>query len=133
VPQTTEWYLENRIIIAHYSGAVTLADLRGSCQRELELLDASTAQYVDVLVDITEQTSREGSLMEVRNIFQSVMAHPKKRWTILFGPAYPQSYINDVVARSYRARYRSMDTLTEALDFLKKQDPTLHKLLVNGK
>ena len=133
MPQKTDWYLENRIIIARYSGAVTLADLRGSCQRELELLNTSTAQYVDVFVDITKQTSREGNLMEVRNIFQAVMAHPKKRWTILFGPAYPQSYINDVVARSYRARYRAVDTLIEALNFLKAQDPSLHKLLVNGK
>ena len=134
MPQETGWYIEEKVIIARYWGAVTLQDIYDSAAIEHELLESARGHTVHVLVDKIGQTSSPTELIRVREALRSVLTHPAMGWTVAYGNIQDvtRDYINVVITKSFKAHYRAFPSRVQALAFLAKADHSLRGMLANN-
>ena len=134
MPQETGWYIEGRVIVARYWGAITLQDIYDSAAIEYEMLENAGNRTIHVLVDQIGQTSSPRELLRIREILRPVLTHPARGWTVAFGNIQDvnRDYINVVITKSFKKRYRAFPSRVQALAFLAKADHSLRDMLASN-
>ncbi len=124
------WYKENYVIMIQFTGDVSEEELKQSVEEELKLIENSPHETVHVLIDARQQTSHPTDFLTLARILNPVLEHPKKGWTLEYGRKgkFMARLAISAVARLQRSKYRTFDTLEEAMSYLLEVDPTLRDI-----
>lgn len=128
------WYREGWIILVEYPAEYTEDDLEAtvSAKPVLRMLDAGQGPLVHVIQDFSTlgafQITRLTKLVQVNKQPGRVelYTHPKLGWIVdVTIPESPIRFLDAAIMNMFTGRYRAVDTIEQALDFLKQQDPNL--------
>jgi len=128
MPIETKWLLENRIVLVCTSGHVEAADMRNMSDMTIKMFESCEVPLVHILIN-EQADSLPKSVGHITKATE-FMRHEKMGWFIIFGNDNPvmkfQSYL---VSKVMRLRYRRVNTMQEALEFLQMVDSTLLQAL----
>jgi hypothetical protein len=125
MPYSVAWYVEKQVVYARYLGDLTTQEFREYLEVvERDYLDHGETPLVHILVDIAQSTSLPTLEQLTASVRRNI--HPKSGWMLVTGVTNPASrWIGEFVSRLFKFRYRSFNTLPEAVAFLKEKEPTI--------
>jgi len=118
------WYIEGQVLYTANYGSVTIEGLRATD----EMIQAHLHAHPAGVHVITDNTQLEQIPVDISYMQQAMqgMQHPSLRWVIHVGNA--NIFIRvmaRIISRVARISYQSVETIEEALDFLKLHAPHL--------
>ena len=122
-----DWYLTNHIMFIRFGETMTMADVRDFSSKAIALLDEAETPgdiKVNIIVDESRLYKMPGKVWEIaRNM--PALTHEKIGWVVFCNPdrKSPVAFVTDLLTRLIPGRYRRVDTIDEALDFVQKIDP----------
>jgi hypothetical protein len=122
MPVEVSWLVPQRIVYEHFTGDVTVQDLRHNSEVVAPMM-AEGIPLVHTIIDISHITSHPG-INEIRNS-TSMDTYDNEGWRILVGASAVAKFVGSIVLQLMKRRFRAFDTLDEALQFLADQDETL--------
>ncbi len=126
-----KWYVEDRVLYLRIYGIVTLEDIQNLNVTATSLVAASKS-IVHVMVDLSEIERFPTSLATIKEFVKPTSNQQALGWVILFGTTNPLlRFLASVVTQlaGENVRMRMLDQLSDALEFLCKQDETLADIL----
>lgn len=132
MPCELKWYLQDRVLLQRLSGVVTLEDVKVS-NAQLKTFLASGVAPTHVIVDLSGVERFPTSLSTIKEFVQPVPNQDILGWVLIFGAKnallrFLASMVTQLAGEN--VRMRMLDTLPEAIDFIRKQDETLVNLPV---
>ncbi|MBE2270614.1 MAG: hypothetical protein IAE80_20420 [Anaerolinea sp.] len=124
------WLLENRIILITYDGVFTKADLETYLKESLDMRDRANAvlgaggPLVHTVTDARRMTKQDLSLQEALKVVETLRKQ-RVGWSIYIAANKLDQFLAGVGHQFAGVRYRSVSTVQEGIDFLKKVDDTL--------
>ena len=116
------WLADNRVIFTSIVGPLRVEDFPALETNVITLFEASTAEQVHVLTDISLMTT-------MPNVFQmsklTYITHPKIGYFITQSRNPVEEFIGQAVGQMFKTKYKFVKTLDEGVDFLAQIDPTL--------
>lgn len=126
MPYLVRWYIQDEIIYSRYSGAMTPEELRECMLKVKELIDISPRSVVHTINDIGNVTESV-PLAKAMPIIREVGPHPRAGWGITVGEKSPLVKMAAAMGASlFKMRYKTFDTMEQALAHLKYFDETIH-------
>lgn len=120
---TVGWHQNQRVIQVRFWGDTTVEELKEMFESLIEHMDTGDAP-VHTLTDVTEMRKFPLSIAAIKNTMPRA-DHPNQGWNVVVGgPVLVQSF-SQIISRVLNVRYRSFQTMDEALEFLATQDETL--------
>jgi hypothetical protein len=133
------WYLKGRILYS--PGSVSQEDIAERNAKALELIETEgLPPLVHTIIDHTNRYTAEElqnlprqlryyMTMHQSEVRQKLISHPLLGWVLsVNNPTVAFKLAGTVVSQQSNYRWRSFDTLEEALTFLETVDKTLPKL-----
>jgi hypothetical protein len=122
------WHVRNHLIFVRLSGHITFHDLEELYRTTVRSMQASDAPMVHVLMDDGDITDFPKSIPELRNMMRW-QEHHKLGWVV----AYPNNnpllnFIATVLSQTFGSRYRRVESLEDALTYLRDADLALANL-----
>ena len=132
MPCELKWYLQDRVLLQRLSGVVTLEDVKAS-NAQLKTFLASGVAPTHVIVDLSGVERFPTSLSTIKEFVQPVPNQDILGWVLIFGAKnallrFLASMVTQLAGEN--VRMRMLDTLPQAIDFIRKQDETLVNLPV---
>jgi hypothetical protein len=125
MPYSIAWYVPNHVVYVRYWDGLTAQEFR-------EYLNAVEHDYLDhghsALVHIVVDTAQATSLPTLEQLTSSIRRniHPKSGWMLVSGVTNPATrWMGEFASKLFKFRYRSFNTLPEAMAFLKEKEPTV--------
>lgn len=134
MPFETDWYLKNRVILTRITGEMDTNEIRALNDRAVGMIDNaelsdSATPLVHHLINIEEMTGFPRKINEVSN--SVTFASPQMGWLIIVGKVNPIiRFFGGVITQVSKIRFRVIETMPEALEFLQEVDPSLKGRLV---
>jgi hypothetical protein len=124
MPYKLSWYLPGRIILCEGDGTIESDEVFTFTQRASEMV-ISGKPLVHVIFDF-RQVQKLASVPQALKTLQQNPPHPDMGWVIFVGKLNPMlTTFADFVGMMLRLRYRRLDTIDEAVSFLRERDATL--------
>jgi hypothetical protein len=125
MPYSLDWYIENEIIYASFSGVLTATDGRESLLGMIEMTESSPRPLVHIIAD-TGAVIQAASPKESMTVLREIKPHPRTGWTIMLHEKSILIKMGVMFGASlFKSRYRTFDSLVDARNFLTSMDPTL--------
>lgn len=127
MPIEIYWLVENKATYFKYIGDVTLDEIEIASDIGLSMLESATdTLLVHTIQDGEQITSFPANLREINRVGEKARTHPKMGWMVSVSVVDPRiQFIVTMVAKLTRARQRSADSVSEAINFLRSVDTTL--------
>ena len=126
MPYSMNWYIPDEILYIHYSGVTTIEEMRESLLEMKRLMDSSPRNLIHAISDvgdITQSVPLKDSIKIVREVGQ----HARAGWTIVIREKSIIIKMQSALATSiFKLRYRTFDTMDQALAHLKVSDAELN-------
>jgi hypothetical protein len=124
--QTTTWYQENRVVLVHVQGELTLDDMAAIDQKILEFMRAGSqvTPLIHLIVDMRAMTKMPTNLAQVHRTLTH-LKEPALGWTVMVGMSPVMRFVASTVAQMAGARFRMFPTAEEAVAFLISQDESI--------
>lgn len=123
MPYQIEWHLENHVLMTTYEGELTIDELRESNQNTKDFVE-NTSHTVHNIVDINALEKFPTTIKEMIGVADS-LKHENIGWFVIIGSNRLQSFVVGVLAQIFGAQIKSVNTLEEALTFLRNVDSDL--------
>ncbi len=129
MPISVSWLLQDRVLICHFLGVLTLEEITETSQQARAYRDSVPDQRVHTLYDSGALKELPINLKALTQLAQITLCRPKQGWHITYN-------VNDclvtmtanIVTRMLGIPYHSTETELQALDFLNSADATLPPL-----
>ncbi|MCA0454305.1 MAG: hypothetical protein LCI00_10060 [Chloroflexi bacterium] len=122
---SAEWYLADKILYARNWGKTTPESVRKQVDTLDQMLTDSAAGSIYVILDLT-QVTKALNLRDFPKAFGSYKTNPKYGWMLMVGQKDPVvRFASGVATTLFKAKQRSFNTVTEAVDFLRNVDPDI--------
>jgi hypothetical protein len=121
-----QWYCSGLVLYAQFGRSITVEDLNTFTATIQQMVDSSDAPLVHLVADLSSLENHPA----LRDIMKHFKLPARIGWSLILGMAGStmMRFIAQVVASAFRLRYRQVQSLDEALDFLQKMDSTLPDL-----
>jgi len=126
MPIKIGWLVENRISYYGYYGDVSVEELQQGQPIGQKMLSECEAPLLHTIQDNTHMTSFPSNAAFLVKITRALLSHPRMGWMVTVG--IENQFIQKLaafVAQISRTRYRTFNTLDEAIAFLAYVDETL--------
>jgi hypothetical protein len=130
MPYEINWYAPERVIYERLYGEVTLEDARGLNSESYDFFHEGTP-LIHVVVDLTGVQKFPASLTSIGQMIKNKPQQGVVGWVLIYGAENPLlRFIASMVAQvsGDKIRLRMMNSLEEAVNFLRQQDETLADL-----
>lgn len=127
MPYKTSWLIPERIVITKLWGNVSLEDVQNISKEVEEKVEEGTP-LVHHISDSLDAERFEFSLKTFQVMFRSARPLEGMGWQISVTRNPINRMTSAIVNRFVRTRYRSFDTVQEALQFLSAKDETLGEI-----
>lgn len=121
----TTWIVEDRVLLAHYTGDVTLEDLIQVQTRIEDFLQAKTSPYAThIIIDmqaVTDYPHNVQDLLKSITLFRS----EGLGWNLLITNDTVLRFLGSALVQISQGRFHHTTTITETLQFLHDADETL--------
>lgn len=130
MPYRLAWLLENRVMLIGYEGVVTSADLQAYLDESLALRDRANAvlgaggPLVHTITDARRATKMEVTMKDGQNIIKTLRKQ-RVGWSVYIARSAFDQFFAGIGHQMAGVRYRSLNSVTEAVEFLKSVDDTL--------
>jgi hypothetical protein len=126
MPIKVKWFYEGLVIHAQLEGILTGPDLTEYADNLDKLIATSDAPLIHLITDLSGMEMYP-SLGEV---MRSLHMPPRLGWTLVMGAKTNKivRFLMQVITSSMRLRFRELESIDEAVDFLQKMDTTLPDL-----
>ncbi len=125
MPYSINWLIENELIYVHFSGIITVEELRTSLLRTRQFIDDSPRALVHSISDagdVIEAVPMKDSMKVVREVGN----HTRAGWAFTIREKSSMlKMASGLGASLFKIRYRAYDTLDEALQHLKSFDSAI--------
>lgn len=122
MPYSVNWLIENEIVYVHYSGVMTVEDLRACLLESMDYMDRSPRALVHAVNDIGDVIEAV-SMKDSMTVIREVGTHPRAGWSFSVGEKSSIiKMVSGLGASVFKLRYRAFDTLDEAFEHLKDFD-----------
>lgn len=129
MPVDIEWFLENRIVLVHFRGVISLEEIVEAANMTNEYVEKCDAPLLHTLHDASELKQLPHNLKAIRDATQDGFNQPKVGWIVAYEVHDKLvAFLGNVTMQLFRVRYRLVNTQPEALDFLNAVDSTLPPL-----
>src|SRR5262249_22059413 len=127
MPYENGWYFDDRVAFQRIYGNVTIEDLQQNLQSTLLLIDAGTPP-VHVISDLREIAKFPMDVNKLKDIFQ-LPQRPNMGWTLIITNNALLRFFTSIVVQIAHTNYKIVTSYEEALDLLRRVDPTLADIL----
>ncbi len=124
------WHQDKRIIYCRMSGAIDL-EVATVVSNKLEEFIKAGQPLVHMLMDLTDLQSFPTNITKLNAINQHLQ-NAKLGWIVVVGGNSLTKFLVNILSQIIKFRVTQRATISEALDFLKKQDPTLVAVPASG-
>ncbi len=125
MPYSVNWLIENEIIYARYSGATTAQEMRDCLMKTRAMIEGSSRPLVHMISDVGDVTETV-PLKESLPIIREIGSPAQAGWSITLREKSIFIKMGAAMGASiFKMRYRTFDTIEEALAHLKLVDQTL--------
>lgn len=125
MPYEIGWLIENEVMYNRNWGVGTVEDIYGAMMASREMIDSSDRPVVHLLIDNRESTESP-KLIESAKVVRSVPPQERAGWVVTVHTSRAITrFLSDVAIQMTGARYRSFNSIQEALDFLRSVDDTV--------
>jgi len=120
---TVDWLNEGNIISLTFTDEITIDELAIATNQAVALIDSVATPLVHSIIDGTQVTKYPHNILQLREASKLSFNHPRYGWLMIYGaPDGLSSFFVNMVTSFFRVRVRMVDTLDEAIDFLKSVD-----------
>lgn len=123
-----EWLVNGQIVFVRFPREASVENIRLAYDLSAQYVDASTHSQVHFLHDWTQVEVYPRKLSEVRRAMRArVQDHHKIGWVVMYSHhGALLRMMADIAFQFFRIRFRMFPTRQDALDFLRRVDPTLN-------
>ncbi len=135
MPVSLHWLLNDRIIYSHFSGIVTLSELRLAVSEGVELVDSVNPliPLIHGIVDNRDVTEFPKSSLKLSRSLNDLLRHQRLGWILYVSDMNPTiKMLSSLVSQIARKQYHSVGTMQEAIEFLQHIDTTLPQLSIEN-
>jgi hypothetical protein len=139
-----KWHIQGYILYCY--NVHTADDIKARNQNALKLIEAEgKPPYVHMLIDfslpedpnysanVRELVRFSTSSQEFQDARDKLIRHPLFGWVVAFNVQNLNSTVSGkIIAQKYGYKRKDVDTLEDAIVFLKQVDPTINKILKTG-
>ena len=126
MPATTTWYQENRVVLVHVQGELTLADMAEVDHNIVTFVRAGSkvTPLIHLIVDMREITKMPINLAQVHRTLTH-LKEPALGWSVMVGMSPVMRFVASTVIQMAGARFRIFPTAEEGVTFLISQDESI--------
>ncbi len=129
MPTSVDWYLEGRVIAARLYGNIEASDIEAIANDMVELVEASDAPLVHILVDVQDMTGFPKSLSAVSKASSAIAGNKRVGWAVHYGTDNQLlKFLSYMVTQMFKVRFRLEKTKEEAVAWLQSKDASLPPL-----
>jgi len=126
MPYTVEETVPGQVMLAEIYGEVTWEDFENSCNEQMRLMENSDHDLMHIIAKMDRAESHPTSLGRLNSIFKPLMTHPKYGWLVVIGMNNRLTiFLTTTLAKIFKIRYHTEDSVEDAIAFLKRVDATL--------
>lgn len=124
---TTEWYLENRIILTEFSETLTIEGLVANDSVILDMVQGGQAP-VHLVIDVRQLDEFPTNISKIRNSARRYLMLDNMGWMVVVGFDNPIiRFLSSVITQMTDINMIQVDDLDEAMARLQKVDLTLQE------
>lgn len=117
-----QWYIPGKIIYTRFDGDLTEDDLEALTQQLMQMM-APYPRFVHVINDLRNLGAYPRSLGKINATVRQLFEMPQYGWLCVIGVNDPlTNFISSTIAKVMRVRYKTVETVEEALTFLQQSD-----------
>ncbi len=136
-----EWYLEGHIIkcfdvvpeedmIQRNRNVLKLIEAEGKPPHVHMLIDFSSSNSKDYALDVRQLVRRSTYSIDFANTRDELLRHPLFGWVVVYGVHSNNINVSGkIISMKYNYKRKEVTTIQEAIDFLKRVDSNIAKLL----
>lgn len=129
MPSQISWLLDRRVIFVKFTGEVTVEDLQSFNTSMHEYLDLGQPPLVHIISDSSETNKFPINLGALNKVFFQQRPNPKMGWIVVITANRMLSFVSSMLAQLGKSRFRTFNTMQEAIAFLNDIDVTLPTLV----
>ena len=119
MPVTASWWLKDHVISIVMDGDFSDEDIQMASNTAYALIDSSDEPYVHVLLDNTTIGQTNARAADMNRAARPMLKHERLGWLGVYGKNNVLTrFATNVVMQLVHNRFRMVNTLEEALDFL---------------
>ncbi len=123
MPHEISWSQENRIIFLRLTGTLDLESGTRASEAANDYINRGIAP-VHLVVDMAELKGFPTNITKVNQMNQ-YLKNPARGWVVVIGGSTLSNFVVNVISQVIKFPVTQRPTLNDALEFLKKNDPTL--------
>jgi hypothetical protein len=125
MPYQISWYIDKRIILAEFSGDLTLQEAEAASGHVATLVAYGEAPLVHLIADASGLEKFPTQLSLLNGDASQHLRNPNLGWTIVISSSAITRFVSSIMTQVARVRFRMFASLEEGLAFLAEQDSTL--------
>ncbi len=131
MPMNSQWLEENRIVYTQLIGQLSSAEALEMSAAHENFLKTGSAP-VHIVVDLTRMEAIPTNLKQNLSM-GSYLRDPALGWVVLIGANVVVNFMLSVLSQAFHIRYARRESVDDALNFLRTNDPTLNNESRTGK
>lgn len=125
MPYETNWLVADRVILIRYNGTLNSEDVQQYLEETLSMRDEANTRLGDdgpLVHTITDASNLTGYSLKLTDMSAMLRSLRKQRvgWSIFVHPSRLERFWASIGHQWAGVRHRELDTMTEALMFLKE-------------
>jgi hypothetical protein len=126
MPYEIHWQQDKRIIYGRFYDGITIPEAARWGDDVLRFLDAGDSP-VHLIVNAADLKRIPANLDSIKNSAR-YLGDPRMGWNLVIGGLSLAQSFAQIFANVTQTPYRSFQTLDDALEFLRREDPSLSEL-----
>lgn len=119
-----KWLVPDHVMLTHVYGTLIEADINTIFEDGFKLIESSTHQPIHAIIKADLDTAP--SLSTLSKMGRQRSTHPRSGWSVIVMPTNPVVRFGaDLMSQLIKVRYRRVDTMEDALKFLKDLDDSI--------
>lgn len=129
MPYQISWYVDKRIILAEFTGELTLPEAEEASGKVTIFVEYGEPPLVHLIADATGMEKFPTQLSLLNGDASRHLRNPNLGWTIVISSNAMTRFVSSILTQVTRVRFRVFASLEEGLAFLAEQDSTLRPLI----